>query len=183
MTLEQLVAEYRRGSTTSSDRSAPRGCVDRYREWGTGRDSSPEVPHASDSAEQQTIEADILRALEAVLRVTFTDAAPQLKGLKLDAFAAGPQPVLVEVFAHVGPSKSGQRRKVANDMVKLLLAERRLGVSCRKVIAVIDKAAVAHHEGGWVGEFATAFEFEVIVVPGFEARHVALRAVQVRQRR
>lgn len=141
------------------------------------------MPHASDSAEQRAIETEILRTLESLLRVTFTDAAPQLKGLKLDAFAPGPPPVLVEVFAHVGPSKSGQRHKVANDMAKLLLAERRLGVPCRKVIAVIDRAAVAHHGRGWVGEFAKEFGFEVIVVPGFEASHDAMRAVQARQRR
>ena len=91
--------------------------------------------------------------------------------------------MLVEVFAHVGPSKSGQRHKVANDMAKLLLAERRLGVHCRKVIAVIDAAAVAHHKGGWVGEFAREFGFEVIVAPGFEVRHEAMRVVQARQRR
>lgn len=141
------------------------------------------MAHPSDSAEQRAIEVDVLRALEALLTITFADANPALGGLRVDAFAPGAPPVLVEVFAHVGPSKSGQRHKVANDMAKLLLAERRLGVQCRKVIAVIDRAAIAHHERGWVGEFAQAFGFEVIVVPGFEMRHEAMRAVQARQRR
>ncbi len=141
------------------------------------------MPHASDSAEQRAIEIDVRRALETMLAVTFADPDPLLRGLKLDAFAPGPPPVLVEVFAHVGPSKSGQRHKVANDMAKLLLAERRLGVPCRKMIAVIDQAAIAHHGRGWVGEFAKEFGFEVIVVPGFEVRHEAMRAVQARQRR
>ena len=141
------------------------------------------MAHASDSAEQRAIEGEIRTALEVLLAVTFTDPDPRLRGLKLDAFAPGPPPVLVEVFAHVGPSKSGQRHKVANDMAKLLLAERRLGVLCRKVIAVIDRAAVARHERGWGGEFAKAFGLEAIVVPGFEVRHDAMRAVQARQRR
>lgn len=141
------------------------------------------MPHASDSAEQRAIEPEVLRVLATSFAVTFTDADPRLRGLKVDAFAPGAPPVLVEVFAHVGPSKSGQRHKVANDMAKLLLAERRLGVPCRKVIAVIDRAAIAHHERGWVGEFAQTFGFEVIVVPGFEIRHEAMRGVQARQQR
>jgi len=48
------------------------------------------MPHASDSAEQRATEADVLRALEAMLAVTFTDADPRLRGLKVDAFASGP---------------------------------------------------------------------------------------------
>jgi hypothetical protein len=141
------------------------------------------MSHASDSTEQRAIESEIRTALEVLLAVTFAVSDPLLRGLKLDAFAPGPPPVLVEVFAHVGPSKSGQRHKVANDMTKLLLAERRLGVPCRKVIAVIDRAAIAHHKGSWAGEFAKAFGFEVEVVPGFESRHEEMRLVQQRQRR
>lgn len=141
------------------------------------------MAHASDSAEQRAIESEVLSVLATSLEVTFTDADPQLRGLKVDAFAPGPPPVLVEVFAHVGPSKSGQRHKVANDMAKLLLAERRLGVPCRKVIAVIDPAAIAHHAKAWIGEFAGAFGIDVRVVPGFERHHEALREVQLRQRR
>lgn len=91
--------------------------------------------------------------------------------------------MLVEVFAHVGRSKSGQRHKIAHDMTKLLLAERLLGVPCRKVIAVIDEAAVAHLRRGWDGDFAEHFGIEVRVVQGFGDRHEALRDVQARQRR
>ena len=143
------------------------------------------MQHPSDSSEQRAIEVKVLRALEFELAVTFSDANadPRLRGLKVDGFAPGPPPLLVEVFAHVGPSKSGQRHKVANDMAKLLLAERRLAVPCRKVIAVIDRVAIAHHKRSWIGEFAEGFGVEVRVVSGFEAMHEAMLAVQGRQRR
>lgn len=140
--------------------------------------------HPSDSAEQRALELEVLLALEKVLFVRFTkNPPPALGALKLDGFAAGSPPTLVEVFAHVGRSKSGQRHKIAHDMTKLLLAERRLAVPCRKVIAVIDGAALAHLDKGWGGEFARAFGIELKVLAGFEDRHDALRAVQARQRR
>ena len=140
--------------------------------------------HASDSSEQRAIEVEVLVALGRELGVAITSTAPpQLSILKLDGYASAEVPVLVEVFAHVGRSKGGQRHKIAHDMTKLLLAERRLGVACRKVIAVIDEAAVAHLRGGWNREFAESFGIEVRVVPGFVERHAEMLAVQARQRR
>lgn len=141
-------------------------------------------PHASDSREQRAAEKDIRGALAQELGVTFLEAHPERLGsLKLDGYAPGPPPVLVEVFAHVGPSKGGQRHKIAHDMTKLLLAERLLGVPCRKVIAVLDEAAIAHTRRGWDGVFAKEFGIELHPVKGLDDRHEMLRAVQLRQRR
>ena len=143
-----------------------------------------ESRHASDSAKQREIEREVLAALSLELGVSIpSPLPPQLATLKLDGYVSGPVPVLVEVFAHVGPSKGGQRHKIAHDMTKLLLAEKLLGVPCRELIAVIDKAAIAHMAKGWDGAFADAFGIERKVVPGFEDRHEAMREVQVRQRR
>lgn len=140
--------------------------------------------HASDSSEQRAIELEVLHALEAILYVRFLKNLPATLGkLKLDGYADGSPPTLVEVFAHVGRAKGGQRYKIAHDMTKLLLAERRLGVPCRKVIAVIDETAIAHMTQGWDGAFAKEFGIEVKVVPGFDDRHEVLRKVQERQRR
>jgi hypothetical protein len=143
-----------------------------------------QIKHASDSSEQRALELEVLHALQSILFVHFVkNLPPELGKLKLDGFAPGAPPVLVEVFAHVGRAKGGQRHKIAHDMTKLLLAEKRLGVPCRKVIAVIDGAAIAHMDKGWDGSFADAFGIERKVVPGFEDRHDAMRAVQLRQRR
>lgn len=148
------------------------------------RSPNGDVTHASDSAPQRAIEPEVLTALGRELGVTFATARPSpLDGMRLDGYAPAAPPVLVEVFAHVGRSKSGQRHKIAHDMTKLLLAEKLLGVPCRKVIAVIDEAAVAHLRRGWDGDFAEHFGIEVRVVQGFGDRHEALRNVQARQRR
>jgi hypothetical protein len=143
-----------------------------------------QIRHASDSAEQRAVELEVLTALAKEFGVVFSSDLPsRLAGLKLDGYASAAPPVLVEVFAHVGLSKSGQRHKIAHDMTKLLLAEKLLGVPCRKMIAVIDEAAVAHLRRGWNHEFAAHFGLDVRVVPGFRDRHEALRRVQERQRR
>ena len=50
------------------------------------------------------------------------------------------------------------------DMCKLLLAEKRLGKSCRKIFAVSDKAAVSHLSRSWQGEFARIYGIEILIV-------------------
>ena len=137
--------------------------------------------HPSTSAEQQRAESVIRSALADDLGVAFEVPPAALTGLKLDAYAAGPPPVLVEIFARVGRSKSGQMRKLSRDMAKLLLAERRMDRTCRKILAVIDPDAVAHFENGWDGEFARTVGIERIVVPvGDDVRRGVL-AAQKRQ--
>ncbi|MFH1865362.1 MAG: hypothetical protein ABIK85_05705 [Candidatus Eisenbacteria bacterium] len=140
-----------------------------------------EPGHPSTSAEQQTAEALIRSALSRQLAVSFSAPPASLAGLKLDAFATGPPPVLVEIFARVGKSKSGQMRKLSRDMAKLLLAERRLAKACRKVLAVIDPDAVAHFENGWDGEFAKTFGIELVVVAVDEGVRSGILAAQKRQ--
>jgi hypothetical protein len=140
------------------------------------------MAHASDSSEQRAMEVRVLTALGGDLGVDLTCVRPPaLAGMRLDGFAAGVEPVLVEVFAHVGSSKAGQQHKIADDMTRLLLAERLLGVPCRKLIAVIDPDAVKHLVGGWRGQFSRAFGIEVRVVHGFAEAYAALRQVQQRQ--
>jgi len=137
--------------------------------------------HPSSSEEQRKAEVSIRLALARHLGEVFSEPPPALKGLELDAFAPGPPPVLVEIFAHVGRSKSGQQRKLSRDMTKLLLAERKLGQACRKVVAVIDPAAIAHCANGWDGEFARAFDIELCVVTVDEELHATVTAAQKRQ--
>lgn len=132
-------------------------------------------------SEQRALALEMLLRLETVLFVRFaTNPPPALGKLALDGFAAGSPPTLVEVFAHVGRARRGERHAIAHAMTKLLLAERRLAVPCRKVIAVIDAAALAHLDKGWGGDFAREFGIELKVLAGFEDRHDALRAARAR---
>ncbi len=136
---------------------------------------------ASNSVEQRVIEHDIVHALAARYKLALTSTPDALRRLKIDAYAPGPPPVLIEVFTQVGRSKPWQRRKIMHDMTKLLLAERRLGVSCRKLLAVIDPVAVLYLGQSWDGAFAREFDVEVVVVEGFVGRHAAMTAAHERQ--
>jgi hypothetical protein len=141
------------------------------------------MEHPSSSAVQQAAETALLAEAETRLGVRFGDALLCLSGLKLDGFADGDRPVCVEVFAHVGPCKPGQKKKLSRDMTKLLLAERRVGKPCRKVIVVGDPAVVGHFAHGWDGEFAREFGIELLVVELGEVHRRTIRAAQERQRR
>jgi len=87
----------------------------------------------------------------------------------------------LEVFAQVGPCKAGQKRKLSRDMTKLLLAERRLGTCCRKVLVVGDAVAIQHLANGWDGEFAREFKIELLVVDAGEDLRRKILAAQQRQ--
>ena len=135
------------------------------------------MDHPSSSTVQQQAEAVLSGQAERVLGVRFCPPPPALDGLKLDAFAEGDVPLCGEIFAHIGPSKPGQQRKLSHDMTKLLLAERRLRCPCRKVIMVCDEKAVAHLKNGWQREFADEFGIQVLVVEvGNELRRDLLQA-------
>lgn len=140
--------------------------------------------HASSSDEHQQAERDIKALLASALNVQWFAQPPDaLSRLQLDAYSDGDLPTLVEVFAHVGPCKAGQRRKISRDMTKLLLAERWLGRACRKVIAVPTEAEKAHVLRGWDAEFARAFDIEVIAVDAPAPLLERLAAAQLRQTR
>lgn len=104
------------------------------------------MQHPSHSDEQKEVELHVYEALAMQLGVTFSEQPQALKKLRLDAFATGPQPVLVEVLARHGRSKAGRKRKLSRDMTKLLLAERLLNKPSRKIIALVDPCAIAHFE-------------------------------------
>ncbi len=137
----------------------------------------------SSSLEQRDAEQPIRDSLAKQLHVVFEEPPEEVGTLRLDAFARGEEPILVEIFAHVGKSKSGQKRKISRDMTKLLLAEKKVGRKCRKIIAVIDPEAIIYSESGWDGEFAETFGIEFFVVKVPRQMQQETLQVQDRQRR
>lgn len=84
------------------------------------------MPHASDSKIQRDAEAVILKAVGAELG---TVLAPRRVDLTSGAWvrvdgASADLGVFAEAFAHVGPMKAGQKRKVALDVLKLITLQR-----------------------------------------------------------
>jgi hypothetical protein len=143
--------------------------------------NEPLNSHASDSAEQQHAESEILAALESQLGLKF-DGQPTLGvALELDGYCNGDVPICVEVFAHQGRTKAGQDRKLMMDMCKLLLAERLCGKPCRKIVAVCDPEALHVLKRSWRGRFAQEYGIECIVVCVTDDTRSKIRAAQQRQ--
>ncbi len=138
--------------------------------------------HASDSSEQVAAEKTILAALAESI------GTPLAQGAKIAVGAASVEPdgvaadesVFVEVFAHIGKLKGGQRHKVSTDALKLLaIGESR--PDARLILAFADQAAAAS-VSGWRAETLKANGIEVHVIPLSTADHAKIEATQTRQK-
>jgi hypothetical protein len=141
------------------------------------------MSHQSDSAAQLDAEPLILAALSAQLDAPLTPQRFTLPGgasADVDGASADGQ-VLVEVFAHQGTLKGGQRGKIARDALKLItLAQARPGA--RLILALADEAAAKPLTAkSWLAEALATFKIEVIVVELDETVRQGIRDAQIRQ--
>jgi hypothetical protein len=84
------------------------------------------VTHASDSAIQREAEAVILKVISEQLGTLLGPRRVDLPGgtwVEVDGVSADLS-VFTEGFAHVGPMKGGQKRKVALDVLKVITLQR-----------------------------------------------------------
>jgi hypothetical protein len=138
--------------------------------------------HASDSSVQIAAEATILTALSKAIGIPFS------QGVTLPIGAAHVRPdgiavdesVFVEVFAHIGKLKGGQRHKVSTDALKLL-AIRETRPSARLILAFADEAAAAS-VSGWRAETLKANGIEIHVVSLSAEDRAKIEAAQARQK-
>jgi hypothetical protein len=138
--------------------------------------------HASDSSVQIAAEATILTALSKAIGIPFS------QGVTLPIGAAHVRPdgiavdesVFVEVFAHIGKLKGGQRHKVSTDALKLL-AIRETHPHARLILAFADDAAAAS-VSGWRAGTLKANGIEIHVVSLSAADRARIEAAQVRQK-
>jgi hypothetical protein len=141
------------------------------------------MAHRSDSTMQREVEAPIRKLVEARLGRQLPSAMVRLDGgapVQVDG-VADDESVLVEIFAHQGRLKPGQRRKVASDVLKLLTLGR--GRPHTKLyLAFADDEAAAHTQGsGWLARAVATWGVGVIVVPLHERDLDRIRAVQKEQ--
>ena len=70
--------------------------------------------------------------------------------------------VIGEIFAHFGKPKKAQNNKIANDMLRILLAEKRLKQIFRKILVVCDEEEENYLKGdNLVAQEIREFGFEV----------------------
>lgn len=138
--------------------------------------------HASDSSAQIAAEAAILAALGAALGIPLAQGQEFPVGVTHvwpDGVAAD-ESVFVEVFAHIGKLKGGQRHKVSTDALKLL-AIRETHPDARLILAFADEAA-ATSVSGWRAETLKANGIEIRTVALGAEDRAAIEAAQERQK-
>jgi hypothetical protein len=90
-------------------------------------------------------------------------------------------PAYIEVFAHQGPLKAGQRHKVATDVLKLITLGRE-HPEARLIIAFADREAADTVTGStWLAQALRSGHVEVVVAEVNPALLGLIRAAQRRQ--
>jgi hypothetical protein len=146
------------------------------------------VTHASDSVEQRTAEPLMLAALAARLGVHLAPCRiPVGGGATVALDGADPdRRVLVEVWAHQGPPRGAQPKKVLTDALKLLLVADVLPRRPdRLILCLADPAAAAPFTTArsWAAVALSQFGVEVEVVDLPAGVRAAVDAAQRRQHR
>ncbi len=119
---------------------------------------------------------DVGRLEHCRLAVDGSSACVDVDGVSAD------ESVLVEVFAHQGPLKAGQRHKVATDALKLITLAKGRVPTPRLVLAFADPEGAKWTDGqSWLAAALKVWGIEVVTVK-LDARATEnLRLAQVRQ--
>lgn len=132
---------------------------------------------------QREAEALILSSLSTTLGIGLAPKSLFMaEGARVDVDGVAPdESVFVEVFAHCGPMKGGQRHKIDSDALKLItLAQSR---PARLILAFCDDDAARSVTGkSWRTEALRTWGIEVVVVdldPEMKNRIQAVRQVMV----
>jgi hypothetical protein len=92
--------------------------------------------------------------------------------------------VLCEAWAHQGPAKPSQQKKVMTDAVKLFVAGEAIGRSVRRLIAFANPQAVAWLGGrSWMAQALRTMGIETMTVELPKEWSDRVRAAQARQYR
>lgn len=141
------------------------------------------MTHPSSSHEQTAAEGLVLDTLSDRLGAQLAPQRVDLAGgsyMNVDGVSDDPQ-VFVEVFAHQGALKGGQRHKVAGDVLKLVTLSK-AHPEARLVLAFADAvAAKSVQNKGWLAETVVTWGIEVIVVDLPADVRAGLNAAQLRQ--
>jgi hypothetical protein len=148
----------------------------------TKEEIAKSTPHPSNSEAQVIAEAAILDAVGRSLDITLSQGVKVSLGdshVQPDGVAAD-YSVFVEVFAHIGKLRGGQRHKVSSDALKLL-AIREAHPDARLILAFADEEAAAS-VSGWKAETLAANGIEIQTVDLGPAVRAEVEAAQARQK-
>lgn len=152
--------------------------------WSTvaSDETAPPPLHPSDAGVQIAAETVILGALGETLGRPLSQGVVILMDdveVRPDGVDAG-RSIFVEVFAHVGKLRGGQRHKVSTDALKLL-AIHAVYPEAQLILAFADGEAAAS-VSGWKAKTLVANGIEIRVVDLAPAERAKIEAAQTRQR-
>jgi hypothetical protein len=123
--------------------------------------------HQSDSAVQRTAELAIVEALAEQLGVVLNaGGSVTLSGgarIQVDAVSED-RKIVVEAYARQGQLKGGQRKKIAQDVLKLTLLRKEPAFADARPIIVFASTEARSSITGWVQHAADVFGVELHVV-------------------
>ena len=138
----------------------------------------------SQAGEQQNAEKLVIEQVAAALG---TALRPRRLHLLAGAYVdvdgvSDDEGILVEVFAHQGALKGGQRHKIATDVLKLITVARERAQAPRLILAFADPTVADWTAGkSWLAAAVATWGVEVMTAELDESARAGLRAAQVRQ--
>jgi hypothetical protein len=142
------------------------------------------VVNQSDLSVQLAAEAKILELLQITFGPGLNPDTVPLDGtasVQVDAVSPN-RTVFIEIFAHQGQLKGGQKRKIALDALKLITIGREYP-DAELVIALADDAAAASLKSdSWLAVALRAWNVKVVVVTLPDDTRSQLRHAQVQQK-
>lgn len=143
------------------------------------------MAHLSDSKAQMIAEKLILEGLETYLGIQSSSLQTKrimldnIVGVEIDGYN-DEHKIMVEVFARIGKLAAAHYEKLANDILKLKLAEDIMEVPHKKYIAVCGSEAERYLCGSsWRALAAKHYDFEIVRIElSADNREMILNAQQ-----
>ena len=91
--------------------------------------------------------------------------------------------IIGEIFAHIGSLKVGQKHKIANDILKMVLLEQATGKRYHKMIVTCDPEIVKYLNGySYIAESVRQFDIEIISFTLSDDMIASIASAQKRQK-
>jgi hypothetical protein len=139
--------------------------------------------HASDSSEQRSAERAILAALGRRLDATLGPQSmtlPTGERVQIDGVSESAR-FLVEVYAHQGGLRGGQKHKIMSDAMKLTAVRHFLHPESHLILCFADPRVQSEIQASWRGPALEAHGIKIEVVQLSDGGK-AVREAQTRQR-
>ncbi len=90
--------------------------------------------------------------------------------------------IICEIFAHIGALKVGQKHKISQDILKMLLLEKSTGFQYRKIVVVADDKVEKYLQGkSFIAESIRQFGIEVKKINLSDEVRMSISNAQARQ--